>query len=144
MKMRLVPETATEEMQDAAIAYIRPGGQWSHIKKAHPDVAEGEMRMCGDLLREGMAAAPSAGRVSREAVERVARAMCRRDIRLRFRRNFGEEIDPDSLKVGADLWWRDHVPEAEAAIRDLDLEVEPDAATPRAGAGEEAGDATAG
>jgi hypothetical protein len=72
-----------------------------------------------------IAASPHAGRVSREDVERVARGLFGRRFALKYRLQFGKAVTPPDLKLAVDRWWRDSIPDAEAAIRDLGLEIEP-------------------
>lgn len=69
----------------------------------------------------------SAGRVSREAVERVARGICERESIRQFGLHYpGQAIIPESVRAVVEMFWQQHVPDARAAIRDLELEMEGD------------------
>jgi len=80
--------------------------------------------------RAVLAAARSSGRVSREAVERVARGIYGRRLQRRWSLHFSDKISAADLKAAVDEGWRDGLDEARAAIGDLGLEMEeaPDAA----------------
>lgn len=124
--MRIVPETATEEM------IVRTGdaiGLW-HRDVCYPDAYDFERADGAHKAHTAMlAAAPSVGRVSREAVERVARDARAAWVKARQ----GDDVPADATSIWHAV--------ATAAIAALGLELAPDAATARGGDGEEAGDA---
>lgn len=147
MKMRIVPEQDSEAMWSGLARDIvmwrdlrDPTGRALHdhlCRKGEPApdwlkvlvppinhvVAKGAV--AGAIYRAMLDAAPSAGRASREAVERVARGICERETVRQYGLSYpGQAISPESLRAIVERFWQQHVPSAEATIRDLGLEME--------------------
>jgi len=123
-RMRIVPEVADTAMQHAGADAI----DWQDKDKSPQKI----FRLGWPAMLD---AAPSAGRVSREMVERVARGMCRRAF-LHSRRFDPQPPTEAYIAAQSDLYWRHRVRDAEAAIHDLGLTVAPAADTARNGEAE--------
>jgi hypothetical protein len=108
---RLVPATATGEMVDGGVLQLRTTDYL-------PDEAEW-------VYAAMLAASPHAGRVSREDVERVARALVRRQIEIARRWDTPPEKLASMIDRAVDHAWRDRLEDAEIAVAALGLEIEP-------------------
>lgn len=112
MKMRIVPAEATEKM---SLACGRLYDRCAIENYGAPPDAEA-------VYEGAIAAAPSAGRVTREAVERVARALCRWEIARQATNSY--RFDDGELDRVVNRVWRGFTSRAEAAIAALGIEME--------------------
>ena len=122
-RMRIVPEVATEEMGSAA---GRLYDRCAIENYGAPPDAE-------DVYDAMLDAAPNAGCVSREMVERMARALCAQNLRRDLWNTFGQMADKANFTAFVERYWTESIPDAEIAIAALGLTVAPAADTARNG-----------
>jgi hypothetical protein len=144
---RLVPATDTEEMWSGLARDIvmwshfgLPTGRelYNHLRALGHDIPDWlpdlipdikhvppKGAVAGAIYRAMLAAAPHAGRVSREDVERVARALVRRQIEINRRWDTPPERLAGMIDGAVDYAWRDRREDAEIALTALGLEIEP-------------------